>query len=199
MPAADVYFSVDVEADGPVPGPYSMISFGMCVAGVFTTNGFTPIKAFERTYYAELKPISDQFVPDALAVSGLDRDRLVAEGQDPAQAMTTAAEWVKETGAELGGQPVFAAYPLGFDWMWMYWYFVQYAIGGSPFGHSRAFDIKTLYAARANVPIGWSTKRQMPRHLMSRRSHTHNALDDAMEQAELFQNLLQWPGKPVQA
>jgi hypothetical protein len=196
MPAADIYFSTDVEADGPVPGPYSMISFGLCVAGKFGASGFQSYKPFERTYYAELKPISDAFVPAALAVSGLDRDRLIIEGQDPAQAMTTAAVWVKETAAELGGQPVFAAYPLGFDWMWMYWYFVQYAEGGSPFGHSRAIDIKSLYAARASVPIGWSTKRQIPRHLMSRRSHTHNALDDAMEQAELFQNLMQWQGNP---
>jgi hypothetical protein len=196
MPAADIYFSTDVEADGPVPGPYSMISFGLCVAGKFGAGGFQSYKPFERTYYAELKPISDAFVPAALAVSGLDRDRLIAEGQDPAQAMTTVAAWVTQTAAELGGQPVFAAYPLGFDWMWMYWYFLQYAEGGSPFGHSRAIDIKSLYAARASVPIGWSTKRQIPRHLMSRRSHTHNALDDAMEQAELFQNLMQWQGNP---
>jgi hypothetical protein len=27
----DVYFSVDVEADGPIPGPYSMLSVGVAV------------------------------------------------------------------------------------------------------------------------------------------------------------------------
>ncbi|MDX6429520.1 MAG: hypothetical protein QOE54_1886, partial [Streptosporangiaceae bacterium] len=87
-----------------------------------------------------------------------------------------------------------AAYPLGFDWMFMYWYFVRFAEGGSPFGHSRCIDMKTLYAARARAQIRRSTKGQMPRQLLSRRRHTHNALDDAVEQAELFQNLMRWPG-----
>ena len=39
-----------------------------------------------------------------------------------------------------------------------------------------------------------STKRQMPAALLSARPHTHNALDDAVEQAELFQNLFRWGG-----
>ncbi|MFJ2578571.1 hypothetical protein [Kitasatospora aureofaciens] len=30
-----VYVSVDVEADGPIPGPYSMVSFGAVVAVLF--------------------------------------------------------------------------------------------------------------------------------------------------------------------
>jgi hypothetical protein len=29
----ETYFSVDVAADGPIPGPYSMISVGVAVAG----------------------------------------------------------------------------------------------------------------------------------------------------------------------
>ena len=29
----DVYVSADIEADGPIPGPYSMLSLGMCIAG----------------------------------------------------------------------------------------------------------------------------------------------------------------------
>lgn len=29
----DLYFSADVETDGPIPGPYSMLSFGIVFAG----------------------------------------------------------------------------------------------------------------------------------------------------------------------
>lgn len=192
MAKAEFYVSVDVEADGPVPGPFSMSSFGLAVAGVHDGDGFRAVDPAERTFYAELKPISDAYDPEALAVSGLDRDRLSREGQGPADAMNAAAAWLASVSEELGAAPVFVAYPLGYDWMWMYWYFMRFAIGGSPFGHSRCMDLKSLYAAKAGVRIGEATKRSMPSHLLSSRPHTHNALDDAIEQGELFQNLMRW-------
>ncbi|MGW7366989.1 exonuclease [Streptomyces sp. NPDC054841] len=192
MTKSEFHVSADVEADGPVPGPFSMSSFGLAVAGVHDGTAFQACDPAERTFYAELKPISDAYDPEALAVSGLDRGRLAREGQDPAQAMNAAAAWLAGVSDELAAVPVFVAYPLGYDWMWMYWYFMQFADAGSPFGHSRCMDLKTLYAAKAAVPINEATKRSMPRHLLSSRPHTHNALDDAIEQAELFQNLMRW-------
>ncbi|GAA3204041.1 exonuclease [Actinocorallia longicatena] len=194
MASPDLYFSCDIEADGPIPGPYSMLSFGFSVAGSYDGAVFTHRHPFEKTYYAELKPISDAFEPEALAVSGLDRENLKINGRDPAEAMTDAAAWVREVAREAGAFPVFAAYPLGFDWMWMYHYFVQYAEGGSPFGFSRCLDMKSLYAARGRTQIRDAVKAKMPRGLLSGRRHTHNALDDAVEQAELLQNLMTWDG-----
>jgi hypothetical protein len=167
-----------------------MLSFGMAACGTFDGVDFTASDPAAFTFYAELKPISDTFDPEALAVSGLDRDRLAAEGQDPVEAMNAASAWVTETAA--GATPVLVAYPLGYDWMWLYWYFTRFAQKGSPFGHSRHLDIKTLYAAKAGVLIARSTKSQMPTELLPQRPHTHNALDDAIEQAELFQNLMTW-------
>jgi hypothetical protein len=193
MAGREVYISVDVETDGPIPGPYSMLSFGMAVCGVRAGSTFTAADPTARTFYAELKPISDAYDAEALAISGLDRSRLVRAGREPAEAMTAAAAWVAE--AADGATPVFVAYPLGFDWMWLYWYLVRYAKTGSPFGHSRHLDLKTFYAAKAGAPISRSTKRQMPTELLSRRPHTHNALDDAIEQAELLHNLITWPGR----
>jgi hypothetical protein len=189
----ELYVSVDVEADGPIPGPYSMLSFGMAACGTFDANGFAAADPAERSFYAELRPISDTFDPEALAVSGLDRDRLAAEGRDPVEAMAEAAAWVRATAA--GATPVVVAYPLGYDWMWLYWYFMRFAEQGSPFGHSRHLDIKTLYAVKAGALVARSTKGQMPAELLPRRPHTHNALDDAIEQAELFQNLMTWTGR----
>lgn len=87
MARTNIYFSADVEADGPIPGPYSMSSFGLAVAGSFDGTTFAPADPAELTFYAELKPISEQYVPEAAAVSGLDRDRLVREGLDPREAM----------------------------------------------------------------------------------------------------------------
>jgi hypothetical protein len=193
MPASEVYISLDIEADGPIPGPYSMLSFGLAVCGTFDGKAFESPDPAERTFYAELKPISDDFVPSSLAVSGLDRDLLVAQGREPAEAMNAAAAWVTQVAD--GAWPVVVAYPLGFDWMWLYWYFMRFADAGSPFSFSRHLDMKTIYATKARTTVARSTKRHMPVELRSTRPHTHNALDDAIEQAELFQKLFRWEGR----
>jgi hypothetical protein len=194
VPKHELYVSVDVEADGPIPGPYSMLSFGMAACGTFDGQLFVPDDPASSTFYAELKPISDAHVPEALAVSGLDRDRLAAEGRDPGEAMNAAAAWVAEVTEAADASPVLVAYPLGFDWMFLYWYWTRFADSGSPFGHSRHLDLKSLYAAKARAMVTRSTKRQMPAELLSDRPHTHNALDDAIEQAEFFHNLMCWTG-----
>lgn len=199
MPERELYVSVDVEADGPIPGPYSMLSFGMAACGTFDGQVFVPDDPAKSTFYAELKPISDAYIPESLAVSGLDRDRLAAEGRDPAEAMNAAAAWVAGVTAAAGASPVLVAYPLGFDWMFLYWYWTRFADAGSPFGHSRHLDLKSLYAAKAGAMVTRSTKRQMPAELLSDRPHTHNALDDAIEQAELFHNLIRWTGPSSRA
>jgi hypothetical protein len=192
MARSDCYVSVDVEADGPVPGPYSMLSIGMVVAGRYDGERFdaADLDDPDHRFYAELRPISSQFDQAALEVSGLDRDVLQRDGEDPALAMTRAARWVRQVARK--DRPVFAAFPLGFDWMFAYWYFLTFAEIGSPFGHSTHLDIKTLYAAKAGEPIVRSIKRNMPSAILGNRPHTHHALDDALEQAELLQNLLRW-------
>lgn len=51
------WFSVDVEADGPIPGDYSMVSFG---AVLILPNDLT------HTFYGKLKPISEKWIPSSL-------------------------------------------------------------------------------------------------------------------------------------
>ncbi|MET9730813.1 3'-5' exoribonuclease [Streptomyces sp. NPDC006458] len=186
-----LYISVDIEADGPIPGPWSMLSLGAAVAGVQDADGFTAADPGERTFYRELRPISEDFVPEALAVSGLDRARLITEGTEPAVALAEFADWVREVSA--GAQPVMCGYPASYDWTFLYWYLIRFT-GQSPFGHSGCLDMKTLYATKAGLPLRAVAKGTMPRDLLSRRRHTHHALDDAVEQAELFANLMRWPG-----
>ncbi|MER6789952.1 3'-5' exoribonuclease [Streptomyces sp. NPDC000658] len=186
-----LYISVDVEADGPIPGPYSLLSLGAAVAGRQDGDGFTAADPTRQTFYRELRPIGDEFVPEALAVSGLDRERLVEEGLEPALALSQFTRWVGEVSGD--AQPVMCAYPASFDWTFLYWYLIRFT-GRSPFGHSGCLDMKTLYAVKAGLPLRAVAKRTMPAHLLPRRPHTHHALDDAVEQAELFANLMAWPG-----
>lgn len=190
-PRPSLYISVDVEADGPIPGPYSMLSFGAAVAGRQDAEGYEAADPEDVTFYRELRPISGDFVPEALAVSGLDRGRLLVEGAEPAVALAEFTAWVREVSR--GAQPVMCGYPASYDWTFLYWYLMRYA-GESPFGHSGCLDMKTLYATKARLPLRAVSKLTMPPELLSRRRHTHHALDDAIEQAELFSNLMVWPG-----
>ncbi len=58
------YVMIDVESDGPIPGDYSMVCFGAVIVE----------PGLNRTFYRRLKPISDQFIPEALAISGFSRE-----------------------------------------------------------------------------------------------------------------------------
>jgi hypothetical protein len=191
--SVDLYISADVEADGPIPGRYSMLSFGLAVTATFDGTNFETFDPTERTFYAELQPISAEYLESALAISGLDRDRLQRDGEHPSSAMTRAASWVREVTGHY--RPVLAAYPAAFDWTFLYWYFVMYADGGSPFEHASVLDIKTMYAIKAGVTLTDAVKPRMPKELLSDRPHTHHALDDAVEQADLFVNVFRWKGR----
>lgn len=190
----EVYLSVDVEADGPLMGVHSLLSLGACVAGVWEpAGGFAARPVDAVTFYAELRPGFTEVVPEALAVSGLDRDRLLREGEEPAAAMGRFVGWVRDAAAAEGGaRPVVVAWPASYDWPWLSWHLGRFAPGSLPFGHSSCLDMKTLYAVKAGVPLTQATKGAIPRALRSRRRHTHHALDDAQEQGELFAALMRW-------
>lgn len=175
MSSPDVFISIDIESDGPIPGDYSMLSLGAVVIG-------SP----QETFYREFRPISDRFDPQAAAVSGLDRSRLIASGQDPAAAMHEFAEWIGRVADRR--RPVFVAFNATFDWMFVHWYFIHFT-GGDPFGIS-GLDIKAYYMA-ALAKGSWSetSKKAMESRFLSDQPHTHNALDDAREQAEVFARL----------
>lgn len=188
----DVYFSADVETDGPIPGPFSMLSFALVLAGRFDGVRFERPASYDKVRYEELRPISSGFQAEALAVNGLDRARLLSEGRDPTVAMTETAQWVRSIAG--GGRPVLVAYPLSFDWTWLYWYFVRFSTVGSPFDHSSCFDIKTAFAVKGRRTIAKAGRSQLLPALRPERAHTHDAKDDAIEQAEIFARLFEWEG-----
>lgn len=190
MPRADVFFSAGVETDGPIPGPFSMLSFALTGVGRYDGAHFERFAERSRVHAAELKPIADAFEPEALAVNGLDRERLSREGLEPENAMNAAGKWIRELSGD--DRPVLVAYPVVFDWSFLYWYFERFAEQGSPFGHSSCLDIRTLYLAAAGSVFDESGKASMPSFLRARAPHTHDALDEAVEQGELFANVFAW-------
>jgi DNA polymerase III epsilon subunit-like protein len=172
-----------------------MLSMGLCVASRFDGQRFERLDGLKDVFYCELKPISEQYEAEALHVNGLDRDRLQREGTSPELAMRDAASWIEER--TNGHRPVLVAYPVAFDWSFLYWYFIRFA-GQSPFGFSSCLDIRTIYQAQARTVFDRASQRYMPEVVHPRHEHTHHAADDALEQAELFNNLFEWVlGQPT--
>ena len=191
----ELYFSIDIEADDKIPGRGSMVALGAVVAGYRTSDGeivkldpATP----QNGFYAEIRPISDEWNDTALAIGGFTREYIMKHGEAPEISMTNFVKWVNSQISYHNAEPIFIAFPLGYDWMWTYWYMEMFTEDGSPFGHGRHADVKTLYAAKANALFSQSGKSRIPQELHSSLPHTHNARDDAAEQGELFMNILLW-------
>jgi hypothetical protein len=95
--------------------------------------------------------------------------------------------WVRDQAA--GRWPVFVGFNAPFDWMFVADAFWRY-LGRNPFGIS-ALDLKSLYMGSLGV-TSWEQTRKVhiERALGLRFEHTHNALQDARDQARLAQVLL---------
>lgn len=166
-----------------------MLSFALVAVATFDGEHFVRLDPPADSRYWELQPISERFDPEALSINGLDRERLLREGTPPAEAMREADRWVRLVAD--GRRPVLVAYPAAFDWSFMHWYFSSFS-GSSPFGHGTCIDIRSLYIGAAGSTYAGSSKSHLPPELLPQSAHTHNALDDAVEQGELFSNLFEW-------
>lgn len=181
----ELYFSTDVETDGPIPGPHSMLSFGTAVFNVegemldtFTRN----LETLDGAY-----PHPDTAKWWAKNQDAYDKTRIGLF--HPQEAIVEYYKWINSFKCS----PVFVAYPAGFDFTFIYWYLMRF-VGHSPFSFS-ALDIKTLAMAKLGLTYRSSTKRNFPQEWFSKRKHTHVALDDAIEQGELFCNIMKWKKK----
>lgn len=155
------YVMVDIESDGPIPGDYSMICFGAVIVE----------PELNRTFYGKLRPISDRFIPEALAVSGFTREDVLAF-DDPKTVMDAFLKWIK---AECKGRALFISDNNGFDWQFINWYFHHY-LGNNPFGFSST-NLGSLYKGLVkNTTVNFKHLRKT--------KHTHNPVDDARGNAE---------------
>ena len=155
------YVMVDIESDGPIPGDYSMICFGAIIVE----------PGLNRTFYGQVKLISELFIPDALALSGFSREECLAFAE-PKKVMEDFQKWLKEN---CNGRMLFVSDNNGFDWQFINWYFHHFT-GSNPFGFSAA-HLGSLYKG-----IVRDTSRSF-RHLRRTR-HTHHPVDDAMGNAQ---------------
>jgi hypothetical protein len=160
------YIMVDVEADGPIPGDFSMICLGAIVVE----------PSLERTFYGKLRPVSEAWREDALRVSGFSREETL-QFDDPATVMRQFAEWI---GSVTTGRPIFVADNNGFDWQFVNWYFHHFT-EGNPFGFS-SMNLGSLYKGLVK-DVSKSFKH------LRRTRHSHHPVDDARGNAEALLRL----------
>ena len=176
----EIYVSTDIEADGPIPGPHSMLSFG--------SAAYKKDKQLVDTFTANLETLTGATGhPDTMSWWQTQPKAWQAcreNTRPPEKVMPEYVAWLQG----LPGKPVFVAYPAAFDFLFVQWYLFRFA-GESPFSYS-ALDIKTFAMAMLRRDYRASTKRNMPRRWFDDLPHSHVALDDAIEQGALFCNML---------
>ncbi len=184
-----VYFSVDVEASGPLPPAFNLVSIG----AVEVRPGPEGHK-LGREFYVELQPIFPGFRAESMAIHGIPREHLETNGVDAGMAMRRFADWT--LACLLPGEaPVFVGHNAVFDWAYINFYFHHFGME-NVFGY-KALDSKSL--AMGVLKISWWDAQKdflltrIPGLLgLNSGEVAHNALDDARFQARILVALLDW-------
>jgi DNA polymerase III epsilon subunit-like protein len=154
-------FVTDVESDGQIIGRHSIVCFGVVKL----------IPELNTNFYGQMKPISDQWIPEALAVSGFSREEHNTF-PEPEYVMKSFYKWIEKNSV---GRPILISDNNGYDASWINYYFYIYC-GKNPFGWSSR-RIGDLYCGMMkDTWASWKKLRVT--------KHTHNPVDDAMGNAE---------------
>jgi len=159
------YICVDCEFDGPVPGKYSMVCFGAIVVE----------PSLNKTFYGRTSPISQEFIPEALVISGFSRKEHLSF-EHPTYTIKKFVEWIKENSV---GRPIFISDNPGSDFAFINYYMHIFNNGENPFGHS-ARRIGDLYCGMVNDAsknFEWKKK-------FRKTNHDHHPVNDAKGNAE---------------
>ncbi|MDP2683469.1 MAG: exonuclease [bacterium] len=181
----EIYISCDIESDGPIPGPNSLLSIG---SAAFIDSELI------GTFSANLKQLPDAKMDVKTKTEFWDKNPIAWEAcrentEDPIRAMKRYVDWLKGLEQQYNYKVVFVGYPAGFDFTFIYWYLIKF-VNYSPFSFS-CIDMKTLSMAIMKKPFRDCTKRAMPKKWFDEIKakglvHSHIALDDAIEQGYLF-------------
>ena len=155
------YIMVDIEANGPIPGDYSITSLGAVIVD----------EKLDKTFKVNIKPISKKFDPN--------RRQFVDEkgAVEAKEAMQRFKDWIKRN---VSGKPVLISDNNGFDWMFVCWYFWHF-LGENPLGHSSQ-NLSSLYKGlKKDLNIKIDSLRE--------RDLTHDVLEDAKDNVKIFLEL----------
>ncbi len=182
MSHQEIYVSTDIEADGPIPGPNSMLSFGSVAFDLSDLDNPREIGNFGRNLIQLKDALPDPVTMTEFWDKNQDAWNACRQNQvEPDIAMKEYVDWLMT----LPGKVVFVGYPATYDFMWMYWYMMKF-VGNCPFKF-QGLDAKTYACAMLKIPFRDASKSNMPKKWFDRSlKHSHLAIDDAREQGIMF-------------
>lgn len=172
MSSPEIYISVDIETTGPIPGEYDLISIGACLVG-------KP----EENFSCLVKPQGGLVDDEALAVTGLSIDELNENGKNINLAIELFNNWL-ESDQFKHKKIVFIGFNAAFDWSFINYAFIKH-LGKNPFGFT-ALDIKSYYMGKYGTLWQETKSSKIDIKLKTKNKATHNALQDAIYQSEVF-------------
>jgi DNA polymerase III epsilon subunit-like protein len=181
-----IYVCVDCEASGPVPPIYNLLSIGATVVRPAGER-----HAIGASFYVELAPIFPGFDPGAMAVCGLDADRLRRDGTPPRAALEQLTRFVRDQNDDAAETPIFVGHNAVFDWSHIAYYFAHFDLP-NPFGY-KGLDTKSLAMGRLGISWRDTSKENLERLLAlppQDPARIHRADYDAQYQALILQALL---------
>lgn len=192
-----MYFSVDVESDGPVPGLHSMLSIGISALHPETLEECAH-------FYQTVKRLGEtnQDLDTMKWWSGFPEQYKAAtlDPADPLWVMQELDEWVGAQRKRFDDPtPIFVAYPASFDFMF-YAYYAHRFVGRSAFGFV-ALDMGSLAMGFNGGAYDDQTKKKWPENWVEPKDRValHHALDDARQQADIFRRMMKTIRRPLKS
>jgi len=167
-------YIVDIEADGPIPGDHSMIEIG---AVKLTSD-------LNITFHAKIMPISVNWDPGALAVTGYTREQTENFPETAANAMAKFMQFIDNTNS--GGKPLFFSDNNGYDYMFTHWYFMHF-LEEDPFGWTSR-NLQDIFRGMKKDFRNREFKK------LRKTKHDHNPVHDAQGNAEVLIHMIQHMG-----
>lgn len=172
-----MYVSIDIEADGPVPGLNSMIALGAAA--------FTPEGELQSSWYRTLQPLPD-------ATQGADTmawwqtqpeawEEVTRNPEDPSLTIPGFVKWI----SCLPGRVIAVASPAAYDFPWVNYYCWRFT-GSNPLGYS-CLDMGS-YAR--GMGLDGKERRAIQESTDKTGLRPHIAVDDAVEQGRYWIALL---------
>ncbi|MGV8152302.1 MAG: 3'-5' exoribonuclease domain-containing protein [Candidatus Nanoarchaeia archaeon] len=192
----EIYISTDIEANGPIPADYSMLSIGSVAFG---DNGNILGKFYRKLNQL---PNSKQH-PQTMSFWKKNKEAYIeatSKPENPKKVMNEYADWLEEIKNKYKVPLYFLAYPASWDFMFVSWYLIKFVKRYSknhfictPFSHE-GIDIKTFSMAQLKRPYSQSGTSNMPKEWIIEREDKgllkHKAIDDAMKQGLMFIRML---------
>jgi DNA polymerase III alpha subunit (gram-positive type) len=181
----ETYIIIDIEADGPSVLLNSMISIGAVAINDINSE-------FNPHYYANINPLYGHTQDPKTMEWWVQKEptaykQTLTDRQDATIIIPEFVHWVTTYSKY---KPVAVAYPAGFDFSFLFAYLETYS-KINPFGFT-CIDMKTLAMSILGVSFSDTRKNRMPKNWFDPKfPHSHNALDDAIETAFIFKQMLE--------